>query len=101
MAKKIGQQIYRAGSALPLVIAVKNENGNDMGHIYYVGVQGAPSVRVGLNTTDNNTNITIGYMGLYELDLSNAPASYIRRIVIPAMTDTDVVVNYSYDGDLV
>lgn len=99
MARKIGQKIYSPGTK-PLIIEVANDSGNDMGHIYYVGVQGAPSIRFGLNTTDSNTNIAIGYMGLYELDLSNTASSYIRRIVIPADTQSDVIVNYVYDGEL-
>lgn len=99
MARKIKQYKVDANSSKYIYVAGSGSASSDAGEILYVGVQGVPGTNFGINN-GKNTNIKIGYTGVYEVDFSTFTGNYIKDIYIPTRSSGTVLVDIQYNGTI-
>lgn len=103
---KIGQFRYSSGKTpAPINTNVFSVQGAQSAQVYpvlQVGIQAPAGTLILLNGLDStaNSDIEIGYTGIFELDLKNANTyiTWLSIKSIPNPENYDIIIDFLYEG---
>lgn len=98
MSRKIKQYKFE-GDGRYITVIDKSGSLVDSGEISYIGVQGIPGTKIGINN-GKATNLTVGYTGVYEADFSSFSGAYVRSIYVPQNQVGTILLDLLYSGEL-